>query len=93
MAADTYRGKNADELRAEVARLRSDISEITETLAKMSDDAVGEGHGWVRDAARHQTDRIRRSWDSVENEIEHRPLTSMAAAFGIGFALGKLLDR
>jgi ElaB/YqjD/DUF883 family membrane-anchored ribosome-binding protein len=30
---------------------------------------------------------------TVQHEIEERPLTSMAVAFGAGFLLGKLLDR
>lgn len=91
MAGDTT--KDIEALREEVSKLRTDITDIAETLRKLSHDAVADGRDRLRDAAKQQTDKARESLSGVESEIEQRPLTSVAAAFGIGFVLGKLLDR
>ncbi len=82
-----------DELKAEVSSLKSDISDIADTLRKLSGDVVTDGRERLRQAGRQSREKARETWSAVEHEIEERPLTSLAAAFGIGFVLGKLLDR
>jgi ElaB/YqjD/DUF883 family membrane-anchored ribosome-binding protein len=96
--------KELKELREEFASLKSDVSEIGKSLSKMAKDTASESRHKIRDAAEEGRERlsnaaqrsgqqVRRGWDSFENEIEDRPMTSLAVALGLGFILGKLLDR
>lgn len=91
MAANTE--KDFEELRKEFSELRSDVAKLTDTLKKLYGDTTAEGSERARQAAGYARDRARDSVDAVEQEISSRPLTSIAAAFGIGFIIGKLLDR
>lgn len=85
--------KDVEELKSEFAELKSDISKLTETIKKLYGDAASEGRDRARDAAARSKDRARETVGAFEEEIASRPLTSVAAAFGVGFILGKLLDR
>jgi ElaB/YqjD/DUF883 family membrane-anchored ribosome-binding protein len=85
--------KDLKELRKEYASLKSDIAKMSETISKLSHDGLAEGRKRVRSAARQSGERARETWGAVENEIEERPVTSLAIALGAGFVLGKLLSR
>lgn len=85
--------KDLNELRKEYASLRSDLAEMSETISNLASDGISEGRKRVRSAARHSRDRARETFDAFENEIEERPITSLAIALGAGFVLGKLLSR
>ncbi len=71
-----------NELKEELASLREDISRIAETLQRLSGEQVADGR-----------ERVRQAVGTVEDGIQHYPLTSLAAAFGVGFIIGKMLDR
>lgn len=89
--------KDIKELREEYASLKSDLSEMSETLSSLARDGLAEGRDRVRGAARGAARRSRKqardAWDAVESEVEERPITSLAVALGIGFVLGKMLSR
>lgn len=85
--------KDIKELRQEYASLKSDLSEMSETLSSLARDGVAEGRERVRGAAKRSGKKAREAWDVVEHEVEDRPITSLAVALGIGFALGKVLSR
>lgn len=85
--------KDIKELRQEYASLKSDLSEMSETLSSLARDGVAEGRERVRGVAKQSRKQAREAWDVVENELEDRPITSLAVALGIGFVLGKVLSR
>lgn len=100
----TATDKELKELREEFASLKSDVSEIGNSISKLAKDTASQGSHKIRDAAEEGRERlsnaahrsgqqVRRGWDSFESEIEDRPMTSLAVALGLGFILGKLLDR
>lgn len=87
------------ELSSDVAKLRSDLDEIRGDLAAIARavkdlgtakgqqaysraEALGE-QAWKRAAAAEER---------IGQEINERPLASLLTAFGVGFAIGKLLD-
>lgn len=84
MASDM--NKDLHELRAEVSSLRSDITNIADTLKRLTGDAVTD----ATERSRAKTKETRRS---LEHQVQERPLTSAVVALGIGFVLAKLLER
>jgi ElaB/YqjD/DUF883 family membrane-anchored ribosome-binding protein len=89
----TATDKELQELKNEFATLKSEISEIGDTVSRLARTATDEGRERIRRVADQGRDQARETWGAVEREIEERPMTSIAAALGIGFILGKLLDR
>lgn len=89
----TATDREFQELKDEFSALRSELSEIGKTVSKLARTATDEGRDRIRAAADHSRDQARQTWGAFEKEIEERPMTSIAAALGIGFILGKLLDR
>jgi ElaB/YqjD/DUF883 family membrane-anchored ribosome-binding protein len=85
--------KDIQELRNDIAKLKADFGEVAKTLRHITNEQVSRGREKVRESAERSRDRARETLDSFEHEIEDRPLTSIATAFGVGFILGKLLDR
>jgi len=89
----TATDKEVQELRDEIAALREELSNIGNTVSNIAHSATDEGRERVRAAAEHSREQARQTWGAFEREVEERPMTSIAAALGIGFILGKLLDR
>lgn len=85
--------KDVEKLKTEFAELKSDVSKLTETVRDISGDGLEQGRDRIRRRAQRSREQAREAVDTVESEIGERPLTSVAAAFGVGFVLGKLLDR
>ena len=85
--------KELQELRDELATIRKDMSEIGKTVSQLARSATEEGKDRVRAAAEQSREQARETWGAFEKEVGERPMTSLAAALGIGFILGKLLDR
>ena len=89
----TATDKEFEELKKEFAALKGELSDIGITVSKLARTATGEGRDRVRAAADESREQARQTWGAFEKEVEERPMTSIAAALGIGFILGKLLDR
>lgn len=85
--------KDLKELKDEYASLKSDLAKMSDTLSKLAQDSTNEGRARIRSAARHSRDQAKETWGTLENEIEQRPVTTLAVALGLGFVLGKLLSR
>lgn len=85
--------KELQELRKEFATLKEELSGIGKTVSKLTHSAADEGRERLSAAADQSRQQVRQTWDAFEHEIEERPMTSIAIALGIGFILGKLLDR
>lgn len=69
-------------LRKDIEQLRKDLAALAESVRHRSSDQVQAGFDTARQHA-----------GDLGREIEARPLTSVAAAFGIGLLLGKLFSR
>lgn len=85
--------KDVEDLKSQFGELRSDVSRLTDTIKRLYGDSAEEGRESVREAAARSREQARQSVGALESEIGERPLTSIAAAFGAGFIIGKLLDR
>lgn len=93
MATTTELNKDMDKLKGDIDDLRADVSAIAGTLKNLGleqgKEAVNSARK-VRDEASRQASAAKAK---LEEEIESRPLTSVLGAFGIGFVIGRLLDR
>lgn len=89
------------ELEAQVAQLQDDLKSISETLSKLTGEKASE----VRDMAKTEIRQLKRRGQHMLEEaqdqageyeqqlkdtIREKPLTSVAAAAGIGFVLALL---
>lgn len=89
----TATDKELQELKDEFSELKSELSQIGKTVSQLARSATDEGRNRVRAAADQSREQARETWSAFEKEVEERPMTSIAIAIGIGFILGKLLDR
>lgn len=85
--------KELQELKDEFSALKGELSEIGKTVSQLARSAGDEGRDRIRVAAEQSREQARQTWGAFEKEVEERPMTSLAVALGIGFILGKLLDR
>lgn len=81
------------ELQEQMDTLRKDFASLTGTLKEMSAGYARDGQARVKNAADEAQKQVRDSLGRAQSEVEQRPFSSMAVAFGIGLLLGKLLDR
>ena len=91
MAANDSR--TADDLRADIDKLKSDVSTLMETLGKIAGEGRQEGARRVREARERVAAQAEQSLQAVETQIAERPFISVLAAFGVGLVIGRLLDR
>lgn len=84
----------------EVAKLKKDIDQLRDDIGTLTNSFKELGAQKGRDAM----DRAKRTGTSMreeaeawrakaDHEIEERPLTSVLMSFGLGFLIGRLLDR
>lgn len=87
-------------LREDLARLHGDLGQFARVVAEPGKaEAVAAVHD-VRDrlrtAAHKMADMTRTGQQGIESatkQLSEHPLIAVAAAFGLGFAMGKLLGR
>ena len=102
MADDSIR-KEMDALKADIAKLREDISNLTSAVK----DTASEN---VAGAKARAEERVHQAWADIEGRLEdllnegkatfnkaeqqvgEHPVGSVLTAFGIGFIIAKLLD-
>lgn len=84
---------SGEELRAELNQIQKDVAALTETLKKLGADRGQEGVDAVKRAAAATERQAKAAVQSVEEQITERPFPSILVAFGLGFFVGKLLDR
>lgn len=92
MAADGS-NKAVEDLRADMDKLKADMSSLVETLGKLASDGTQEGARRVREARERVGAQAEQSMQAVEAQIAERPFISVLAAFGVGMVIGRLLDR
>ncbi|WP_273150855.1 DUF883 family protein [Methylophaga thiooxydans] len=84
---------NNQELQEQVSALRKDFGDITETLKSLTSDYAKQGQARVKQSAEQAQKHAQQTITHAQQEVEARPYTSMAVAFGVGVVIGKLLDR
>jgi len=89
----TATDKELQQLREEFSNLKGELAAIGETVGRIASSATEEGQNRVKSAAGRTRQQAQAGWGAFEQEVEERPMTSIAAALGIGFILGRLLDR
>ena len=75
------------------AQLRSDISQISQTLKAIAADRGGAAYERARQSAEDMQTRAKEAIDSAARQIEERPFTTTLSAFGVGLVLGMLFSR
>lgn len=102
--AETDLNKEIQTLREDVAKLRADLSGVAGALKDLGKGRVEEAKSTLTELAEALREELRkgmegarsrgkRSVETVEEQIEQRPLLALLAAFGVGIVLGKILDR
>lgn len=85
--------KATDDLKADIEKLKSDMSSLMETIGRIADDGRAESRRRVREAGERVVGQTEESLHAVETQIAERPFVSILAAFGVGMVIGRLLDR
>src|SRR5262245_1040074 len=87
-------------LREDLARLQRDVAQLVRALVDAGKAEAGsvqnEARDRLRKAAQKLTDATRTGQQGVETvvkQVKDHPLCALAAAFGLGYALGKLFRR
>jgi len=104
MAETNTKTTAEDQLKKDVDALRKDLDALRKDLLGAVDSLKGTASGRAEaelDALRKRLDRVatnarasgRESLRQVEDQIEERPLVSLAMAFAVGLILGRLFDR
>lgn len=86
-------GSDTEQLRADLNQIQRDVEALTETLKKLGASRGQEGMEAVKRAAAATEKQARAAVESVEQQVTERPFQSVLVAFGLGFLVGKLLDR
>lgn len=89
----TTQDKEIQDLKDELSKLRSEMADIAETTGNIARNAAAQGRERVKSAADQSRQQARESWETFGKEVSDRPMTSLAVALGVGFVMGKLLDR
>ena len=91
-------------LKADIGKLQSDLSSLTKHMKDIGGSAVADAQkagtdkvDELRDELERTAQRLKRQGEAsvaeVEKTIQERPLLSLAAAFGVGMLITRLLDR
>jgi ElaB/YqjD/DUF883 family membrane-anchored ribosome-binding protein len=102
--ADTSLEKELEALRADMAKLRSDLAGLADAVKDAGQrrvdgarESLADLAGALRDELKGAfdgaRDKSRKSVETVEQTIEEKPFLSLLTAFGVGVLLAKLLDR
>ena len=85
--------KEFDELKADVAALREDVSSLVGSIRDLAAERARSAGSRVNEVGHRARARASLARDNLEHQIEERPFASVVTCFGIGFVLGMLLDR
>jgi ElaB/YqjD/DUF883 family membrane-anchored ribosome-binding protein len=93
-----------DELKDDVTKLREDTAAAVEKLIDVGREHAGETRDRIVDVAQRWFNKLsgsfsgtegagRKGLEFVQETVENRPVTSVLVALGVGFLVGRLLDR
>ena len=80
-------------LRADMAKLNKDLSNVADTLKDLMRDGKNEAVDGLYEAGGRVRDEVRRRAQSVADEIQDKPVAAALTALGIGFVLGMIFAR
>lgn len=92
-AADARATVEVERLREDLATLRRDFTSLSRTLREMAMARGEEGAALMRTYADQARGQAQRYVEGAEDYVVRNPLTSVAAAFGIGYLLGRIMER
>lgn len=96
--------QDVDQIRSDLDALRTDLAQLLKTSKSAASNRASEAKAYATDEIEGLAARVRELTEEAkaegrarlsdfEDRVHERPLTSLAAAFGIGLIVGKLLDR
>ena len=80
-------------LKDDLDKLRGQFAELTDLLRASARHAGDEAANQARRAGEHAWNKARGKAEDVISQIEEKPVTSAAIAFGIGLLLGIIFGR
>lgn len=92
-AADAKITEDLDDLRAEVDRLTKALAEARSTFAEDAGVHAESLRESAENVAEDLSERAQEGWSELQKQISDNPVQSAVIAFGIGFALSRLLSR
>ena len=94
---DTNLDKDIESLKENVANLRSDISQITQSLLEKGKSETEVAKDRLIDELKFELEAARskgkQTVENVESQIQEKPFMSLLIAFIVGLVLGKLFDK
>jgi ElaB/YqjD/DUF883 family membrane-anchored ribosome-binding protein len=94
--------KEMEQLRADLAALRTDVTDLAKVIKDIGIDKAESVKGSVEEDLRKYSDILREKLgearsrgyeakDKVDEQIASHPYTSLVTAFGVGFLFAKLM--
>lgn len=92
-----YAYSDLDEVDQTVSDLKNDVSALAEEVGGSASDAMRHTLKRIEDTMAGLYDTVAeqssRSVEAIERQVDERPWTSLAVAFGIGCFIGLLVGR
>lgn len=85
--------KEAQELSAQFETLRSDLTDLTDTVSRLAKAGYSDAKGVVQEQAGEATQAARRQAGELEATVRENPLQAALIAAGVGFAIGLMARR
>lgn len=87
--------ENADtgRLREDLEVLRADIARLADSVRTLTEKGARAGVDRARRRAGEAREQVENLAEEVGHHLEERPYGSVMMAFGLGFVIGKLLER
>lgn len=90
-------GKDVEAIRADLDALRKDLAGVVEAIKGTAQGRADSEVEALQERLNKLADDVqaggREGLRAVEQQIEERPLASLAVAFAVGMVLGRLFDR
>lgn len=80
-------------LREDLDALRGDIGRLAESVRTLTEKGAWAGVDRARRRAGEAREQVEHLAEEVGHHLEERPYGSVMMAFGLGFVIGKLLER
>jgi len=92
-----------DSLKEDIANLRSDVGELASAVRAAGTEQTRQARSSMEEEVRRAREHLQQTVDQAreyghesveraEQRVGEYPFTTLATAFGVGFAIGKLLD-
>jgi ElaB/YqjD/DUF883 family membrane-anchored ribosome-binding protein len=80
-------------LKGDIDSLKADLKTLSESIRHQAQSQARAGYAKAREASDKVRHQAQHGIEYAGDQIEERPLISVLTAFGVGFLIGKLLDR